>query len=69
MTVCQWFSIKTTRTISPDLASKLVAMVSPGLVSKLVASVSQFGLQNRQIRFSDLDIKITTTVSWFEPQN
>jgi hypothetical protein len=31
--------------------------------------VSQFGPQNRQIWFGDLDIKITMTVSWFESQN
>jgi hypothetical protein len=31
--------------------------------------VLQFGPQNRQLRFSDLDIKITETVSWFVPQN
>jgi hypothetical protein len=34
--VCQWCSLKTTRTISPCLASKSVAMVSPGLASKPV---------------------------------
>jgi hypothetical protein len=31
--------------------------------------VSWFGSQNRQLRFGDLAHKITTTVSWFEPQN
>jgi hypothetical protein len=31
--------------------------------------VSQFGPQNRQLRFGDLGFKITATVSWFEPQN
>jgi hypothetical protein len=25
--------------------------------------------QNRQLRFGDLDLKITVTVSWFGPQN
>jgi hypothetical protein len=28
-----------------------------------------FGPQNRQLWFGDLGLKITTTVSWFEPQN
>jgi hypothetical protein len=56
-TVCQWFSLKTTR------------MVSPGLTSKPVAQVFQFGSQNGQLRFGDLGLKITATVSWFEPQN
>jgi hypothetical protein len=31
--------------------------------------VSHFGPQNRQLRFDDLSLKITTTVSWFGPQN
>jgi hypothetical protein len=31
--------------------------------------VSQFGPQNRQLRFGDLSIKITATVFWFGPQN
>jgi hypothetical protein len=67
--VCQWFGFKTTGTIFSGLASKPVAMVSPGLTSKSVAQVSQFGPQNRQLRFSDLGLKITATVSWFGPQN
>jgi hypothetical protein len=31
--------------------------------------VSRFGPQNRQLRFGDLSLKITATVSWFGPQN
>jgi hypothetical protein len=31
--------------------------------------VSQFGPQNRQLWFGDVDLKIITTVSWFGPQN
>jgi hypothetical protein len=31
--------------------------------------VSQFGLQNQQLWFGDLVLKITVTVSWFAPQN
>jgi hypothetical protein len=34
-----------------------------------VAPVSQFGPQNQQLRFDDLGLKITATVSWFGPQN
>jgi hypothetical protein len=34
-----------------------------------VARVSRFGTQNLQLRFGDLDVKITATVSSFEPQN
>jgi hypothetical protein len=33
------------------------------LASKLVARVSRFDPQNRQLQFSDLDLKITATVS------
>jgi hypothetical protein len=74
-TVCQWFSLKTTRTVFSGLASipvvtvfsglasKLVVMVFPGLASKLVGQVFWFGPQNRQVRFDDLDLKITATVS------
>jgi hypothetical protein len=74
-TVCEWFDIKTTRTvslglssksvvtISPDLTSKSVATVSLGLASKPVAQVYRFGPQNRQLRFDDLCLKITATVS------
>jgi hypothetical protein len=61
-----------------SLASKLVVTVSPGLTSKPVVGflvepqpmwwrVSRFWPQNRQLRFSDLGL--TTTVSWFGPQN
>jgi hypothetical protein len=31
--------------------------------------VSRFGPQNRQLRFGDLGLKITMTVSWFMLQN
>jgi hypothetical protein len=80
-TVCQWFELKTTRTVFSglsskpvatvfsNLTSKLVATVSPSLVSKSMAQVSRFGPQNWQLQFGILGIKITITVSWFEPQN
>jgi hypothetical protein len=55
--VCEWFDLKTTCT------------VSPGLASKLVARVSRFGPQNWQLWFGDLGLKITAMVSWFGPQN
>jgi hypothetical protein len=35
-TVCQWFGLKTTGTVSPGLVSKPVATVSPDFASKLV---------------------------------
>jgi hypothetical protein len=56
-------------TVFSSLAPKSVATVSPSLASKLVARVSRFGPQNSQQRFGDLGLKITATVSWFEPQN
>jgi hypothetical protein len=40
-----------------------------GLASKSLRRVSQFGRQNRQLRFDDLGLKITAMVSWFGPQN
>jgi hypothetical protein len=40
-----------------------------GLASKPHRQVSWFGPQNRQLRFSDLGLKITAMVSWFGPQN
>jgi hypothetical protein len=40
VTVCEWFCLKTTRTVFVGLASKLVATVFSSLTSKLVATVS-----------------------------
>jgi hypothetical protein len=40
-----------------------------GLASKSRSTVFRFGPQNRQLRFGDLDLKITATVSYFMPQN
>jgi hypothetical protein len=50
-------------TVFSGLTSKPVTTVSLSLPSKLAAWVSQFGLQNRQLRFGDLDLKITVMVS------
>jgi hypothetical protein len=50
--VCEWFGLKTTRTVFTDLASKSVVTVSGGLASKLAASV-----------FSTLASKPIATVS------
>jgi hypothetical protein len=36
VTVCEWFGLKTTRTVFTDLASKSVATVSDGLASNLL---------------------------------
>jgi hypothetical protein len=45
-TVCQWFDLKTTRTVSDGLTSKPVAMVSSGLASKHAATAS-YGLASK----------------------
>jgi hypothetical protein len=62
-------SSKPVGTVFYGLASKSVAMIFSGLTSKPVAQVFQFGPQNRQLRFGDLGLKITATVSWFGTQN
>jgi hypothetical protein len=75
-TVCEWFGLKTTRTVFTELASKPVATASSGLTLKHVATVfsglasksrwwrvSRFGSQNRQLWFDDLGLKIIVTVS------
>jgi hypothetical protein len=38
-TICEWFGLKTTRTVFAGLASKPVAMVSGGLASKPAVTV------------------------------
>jgi hypothetical protein len=67
---------KSVATVFSGLASKSVVSVSPGLTLKpvvgfLVELQNQvwFGPQNRQLRFDDLGLKITTIISWFDPQN
>jgi hypothetical protein len=37
--------------------------IGPDLVSEPVARLSRFGPQNRQLRFGDLCLKITATIS------
>jgi hypothetical protein len=48
LTVCEWFDIKTTRTVFAGLASKPVATVFAGLASKPVATVSP-GLASKPV--------------------
>jgi hypothetical protein len=55
-----WFS---------PLLPQPVATISPGLASKSVATISRFGHRKRQLRFSYLCLKITTTIFLFGPQN
>jgi hypothetical protein len=49
VTVCEWFSLKTTRAVFPSLASKPVVMVFGDLVSKPAMTVSG-GLASKAAR-------------------
>jgi hypothetical protein len=62
--VCEWFGLKTTRTVFADLASKPVAMVFACLASKPVATVFA-GLTSKLVAavFSSLASKLVVTVS------
>jgi hypothetical protein len=46
--VCEWFDLKTTRTVFIGLASKSVVTVSDGLVSKFAATIS-VGLASKPV--------------------
>jgi hypothetical protein len=52
-----------------SLASKLVATVSPDLASKLADDFLVEPQNQGGGGFPGLGLKITTTVSWFGPQN
>jgi hypothetical protein len=79
--VYQWFGLKTTGKVSLDLASKPVVRVllvwsqNQGRRFLLVwpqnwwRRIFQFLPQKQQLRFGNLDIKITATVSCFGPKN
>jgi hypothetical protein len=62
--VCEWFGLRTTRTIFAGLASKPVAMVSSGLTSKPAATVFT-DLVSKPVTtvFSSLPSKLVATVS------
>jgi hypothetical protein len=62
--VCEWFGLKTTRTVFTGLASKPVVMVSGVLASKPAAKVFS-GLASKPVAmvFSSLALKLVTTVS------
>jgi hypothetical protein len=63
-TVCEWFGLKTTRTVFASFASKPVTMVSDGLASKPAVTVST-GLSSKPAVMvsSGLTSKPTATVS------
>jgi hypothetical protein len=64
LTVCEWFGLKTTRTVFTGLASKPMATVSSGLASKPAATVfSTLASKLVAIVFSSLASKLVATVS------
>jgi hypothetical protein len=64
LTVCEWFVLKTIRTVFSSLTSKLVVMVFAGLALKPVVTVSG-GLASKLAAtgFSSLASKLVATVS------
>jgi hypothetical protein len=69
LTVCEWFGLKTTRTVFASLVSKPVTTVSSGLASKPAATVFA-GLASKPVAtfFSSLASK--PVVGFLvEPQN
>jgi hypothetical protein len=79
--VCEWFGLKTSRTVSSGLASKPAVTVFAGLASKPVATVFT-GLASKPVTmiFASLVSKLVATVSpgltskpeigfFVEPQN
>jgi hypothetical protein len=57
-TVCEWFGLKTTRTVFTSLASKLVVMVFPNLASKPVVGFLVEPQNQGGGGFSGLGLKI-----------
>jgi hypothetical protein len=51
LTICEWFGIKTTRTVFAGLASKPVVTVFSSFASKLVATVSPGLASNLAVDF------------------
>jgi hypothetical protein len=68
--ICQWFGLKTkVDDLSVVWPQNRWQQFLPVWPQNWWWRVSRFGPQNRQIRFGDLGLKITTTISWFGPQN
>jgi hypothetical protein len=69
LTVCEWFGLKTTWTVSRGLASKPVVMVFAGLASKPVATVFS-SLATKLVAMVSLDLASKSAVGFLvEPQN
>jgi hypothetical protein len=64
VTVCEWFGLKTTRTVFTGSASKLVVTVSSGLASKPAVTVSgSLASKPAATVFSSLASKLVVMVS------
>jgi hypothetical protein len=62
--VCEWFSLKITRTVFAGLTSKLMATISSGLASKPAATAfSCLASKSVTTVFSSLISKLVVTVS------
>jgi hypothetical protein len=69
MTVCEWFGLKTTWTVSASLASKPAATVFTGLASKPVATVFA-GLASKPVATVSPGLASKPVVGFLvEPQN
>jgi hypothetical protein len=69
LTICEWFVLKTTRTVFAGLASKSVVTVSSGLGSKPAATVF-FSLNSKLVATVSPDSSSKPVVSFLvEPQN
>jgi hypothetical protein len=69
VTVCEWFGLKTTRTVFAGLVSKPVATISSGLASKSTATVFA-GLASKPVATVSPNLASKPAVSFLvEPQN
>jgi hypothetical protein len=68
-TVCPWFGLKTTGTVSPVWPLNQWRRFLGWASKPRWLRVFRFGLQNRQLRFGDLGLKIIAIFFWFGPQN
>jgi hypothetical protein len=68
-TVCEWFDLKITRTVTSGLASKPVAMFFTGVASKPMTTISS-GLASKPAAMVSPDLVSKSTVGFLvEPQN
>jgi hypothetical protein len=69
LTVCEWFDLKTTRTVFTGLASKPVVTISGGLASKYAATVFS-SLASKLVAMVSPGMASKPTVDFLvEPQN